>query len=231
MNDIEQHINACDWFKDLPETAINTLVKSARIKHFKDKTYLYRLGSSGEFVFGIISGVVRVKISSIQGQEFSITEFSADDWIGEFALTGQTERLVDAQALKDSSLIEIPKCVVKTLADQYPIIYKHLFLQQAERTSKMCELLAGMLFYPLKSRLAGRLRWLAQNYGELCDEGIQISKKFNQQELAELTMGSRQRVNKILNAWQTDNVIEIKGQRYLIKDMDQLKQEMRLKDE
>lgn len=231
MNRIEQHIRACDWFNELPDIAINTLVKSARIKNFEDKKYLYRLGSNGEFVFGIISGVVRVKISSIQGQEFSITEFSAGDWIGEFALTNQAERLVDAQVLQHSSLIEIPQCVVKTLADQYPIIYKHLFLQQAERTSKMCELLAGMLFYPLKARLAGRLRWLAQNYGAVCDQGIQITKKFNQQELAELTMGSRQRVNKILNVWQNDDLIEIKGQRYLIKDMDMLKEEMRLKDE
>jgi hypothetical protein len=38
----------------------------------------------------------------------------------------------------------------------------------------MCELLGGMLFYPLNTRLAVRLQWFAQTYGIQNYEGILI---------------------------------------------------------
>jgi CRP/FNR family cyclic AMP-dependent transcriptional regulator len=231
MNSIEDTIRACNWFKDVPESCYELLVKSARVKQYDDKKYLYRLGEQGNFVYAIVSGFVRIKISSLHGQEFAITEFSTSDWLGEFSLTEQPERMFEAQVLENSTILEIPKRVIKTLADQYPIIYKNLFLQQSERTSKMCELLGGMLFYPLKARLAGRLMWFAHNYGEETEHGTLINKKMSQQELADLTMGSRQRVNKALKAWQDSDILSMQDQRYLIKDIELLRQETRINSE
>jgi CRP/FNR family cyclic AMP-dependent transcriptional regulator len=205
------------------------LVKAARIKHFADKKYLYRLGDTTESVYGVLSGFVRVKISSIQGQEFAITEFSKDAWLGEFSLSEQPVRLFEAQALDNTSIVELSKSVVKSVAEQYPVVYKNLFLDQSDRTLKMCELLSGMLFYPLKARVAGRLLWFAQHYGQPVNDGVLIDKKMSQDELAELTLGSRQRVNKIVKELEKKHILSITGQRYLIKNMVALKDEIKSK--
>jgi DNA-binding GntR family transcriptional regulator len=45
----------------------------------------------------------------------------------------------------------------------------------------------------------------------------------SQQELAELTMGSRQRINKALKEWERDGILNMQGQQYLIKDISALK--------
>jgi CRP/FNR family cyclic AMP-dependent transcriptional regulator len=227
----ETVIRQCAWFNGAPDSAFETLIEAARLKRFEQKKYLYRLGEEGEFVYGVVSGFVRIKISSIHGQEFAITEFSCNAWLGEFTLTNQPARMFEAQVLDNSSIIQIPKRVVKTLAEEYPVIYQNLFLAQAEKTLQMCELLGGMLFYPLAARLAGRLQWFAQHYGIQTDEGILIDKKMTQQELAELARGSRQRVNKIVKEFEDEGILILTGQKYLVKNMLALKAKTQLKNE
>jgi CRP-like cAMP-binding protein len=227
----ENVIKQCPWFNGAPDSAFETLIDAARLKHFDQKSYLYRLGEDGEFVYGVLSGFVRIKISSIVGQEFAITEFSSNSWLGEFTLTNEPARMFEAQVLDESSIIQIPKRIVKALAEEHSIIYQNLFLAQAKRTLQMCELLAGMLFYPLSARLAGRLQWFAQNYGVKTKAGIVIDKKMTQQELAELTRGSRQRVNKIVKEFEDEGILILTGQKYLVKNMLALKAKTILKSE
>jgi CRP/FNR family cyclic AMP-dependent transcriptional regulator len=231
MSSINFLINSCSWFTGVPEEGLDTLIKSARLKHYEHKKYLYRLAQESDFVYAVVSGFVRIKISSLGGQEFSITEFSANEWLGEFSLTNQPTQIFEAQVLEKSSIIEIPKRVVQTVAEKYPVIYKNLFIFQANRTLKVSELLGGMLFYPLAARLAGRILWFAHHYGKEADLGILINKKMSQQELAELTMGSRQRINKILKEWERAGILEIQGQQYLIKDIATLKAKTQTKND
>ena len=88
-----------------------------------------------------------------------------------------------------------------------------------------------MLFYPLSARVAGRLQWFAQNYGIPTQEGILIDKKMTQQELAELTRGSRQRVNKIIKEFEDEGILMLVGQKYLVKNTLALKAKTQLKNE
>jgi CRP/FNR family cyclic AMP-dependent transcriptional regulator len=189
------------------------------------------LGEEGEFVYGVLTGFVRIKISSIHGQEFAITEYSSNAWLGEFTLTNEPARMFEAQVLDDSSIIQIPKRVIKALADEHSVIYQNLFLEQAEKTLQMSELLGGMLFYPLSARIAGRLQWFAQNYGVQTQEGILINKKMTQRELAELVRGSRQRVNKIVKEFEDEGILLLVGQKYLVKNMQALNAKTLLQSE
>ena len=228
---IENVIRQCTWFIGAPDSAFETLIEASRLKSFEQKKYLYRLGEEGEFVYGVVTGFVRIKISSIHGQEFAITEYSCNSWLGEFTLTNEPARMFEAQVLDNSTITQIPKRIVKTLADEHSVIYQNLFLAQAEKTLQMCELLGGMLFYPLSARLAGRLQWFAQTYGIQTHEGILIDKKMTQQELAELTRGSRQRVNKIIKEFEDEDILILAGQKYLVKNMLALKAKTLLKNE
>jgi len=224
-------INSCAWFNDVPVEGREVIIKSARLKHYENKKYLYRLAQESDFVYAVVSGFVRIKISSIAGQEFSITEFSANEWLGELSLTNQPTQMFEAQVLENSSIIEIPKRVIQSVAEKYPVIYKNLFIFQANRTLKMSELLGGMLFYPLAARLAGRILWFARHYGKETENGVLINKKMSQQELAELTMGSRQRINKTLKEWERAAILAIQGQQYFIKDIPALRAKTQIKND
>lgn len=227
----ESVIRQCAWFKGAPEAVFETLISVARVKQYEQKNYLYRLGEEGEFVYGVVTGFVRIKISSLHGQEFAITEFSSNSWLGESSLTNEPARMFEAQVLDDSNIIQIPKRIVKGLAEQHSIIYQNLFLAQAKRTLQMCELLGGMLFYPLSARVAGRLQWFAQHYGVNTHKGVLINKKMTQQELADLTRGSRQKVNKIIKEFESEGILTLTEQKYLVNNMQALKTKTLLKNE
>ena len=87
-----------------------------------------------------------------------------------------------------------------------------------------------MAFYPLKARLAGWLLNLAKQYGVQSIQGTYIDIHLSQKDLAQLSRGSRQRVNKILSEWRERKIIEIQNNRYVILDLPILTSEMELKN-
>ena len=68
MSSVNFLIRSCSWFEYVPEQGLKALIKSARLKHYKNSKYLYRLEQESEYVYCVVSGFVRIKISSIQGQ-------------------------------------------------------------------------------------------------------------------------------------------------------------------
>lgn len=226
--DIQKAIKHSPWFKDLPNDAIEELVAAAKATAYEHQSYLYRLGEQSHFIYCVLSGAVRIKINSVLGQEFAITHFNAGSWLGEMALTDKPAKMFEAQVLNYSVLLQIPANIIIELAERYPIIYRNLFFAENDHTIHMSELLGGMLFYPLRARLAGRLLWLVKENGIEQEEGVLIDKKISQQEFASLTMGSRQRINGILREWQELNIISFCDQRYLIKNKAALYDELEL---
>ena len=88
--------------------------------------------------------------------------------------------------------------------------------------------MAGILFYPLKSRVAGRLLELAREHGETVEDGVQLDLKVSQNDFARLALGSRQRVNKIFREWNSTGLVVTRDDRLLIRDVDELEQEIDL---
>jgi CRP-like cAMP-binding protein len=87
-----------------------------------------------------------------------------------------------------------------------------------------------MAFYPLRSRLAGWFLELIQKHGQESDDGVYLDVHLSQNDFAQLSLGSRQRINKILSEWREQGIIELESNRYLIRDMAALQAEMVLKD-
>jgi CRP-like cAMP-binding protein len=114
--------------------------------------------------------------------------------------------------------------------EEYPVIYKRLFTDYMTRLAGVMLLLQGMAFYPLRSRLAGWFLELIELHGEKSDDGIYLDMHLSQNDFAQLSLGSRQRINKILSEWRERGIMELKGSRYLIRDMEALQHETDLLD-
>jgi CRP-like cAMP-binding protein len=99
------------------------------------------------------------------------------------------------------------------------------------RSRGIYRLLVGMAFYPLRSRLAGRLLALIEEHGHQTDEGVSIDINLSQTDFAQLSLGSRQRINKILSEWRERGILEAQSNHYIIRDLDALHAELELKDD
>jgi CRP/FNR family transcriptional regulator, cyclic AMP receptor protein len=216
------------WFQELPDEALHLLADNASRRSMSVGSYIYQQGVSTTEVFCVLKGRVRVSISSPNGHEFALIEREPETWFGEPGLVSDEGRIVDACVIDPTDLLVIPRDVVLKVGDKWPRMYRNLFCYNQQTLRAMHELVSGILFYPLKARVAGRLLFLLDNHGQQVDDGIMLDIKVSQNDFARLALGSRQRVNKVFRDWNNRGLVETRGDYLLVKDVDLLQQEINL---
>ena len=88
-----------------------------------------------------------------------------------------------------------------------------------------------LAFLDLGARLAKTLEALALGHGEEGPEGILITAKLNQSELAQLLGVTREAVNKQLKQFAQEGLISTKGSRILVLDATALSARGKIKEE
>jgi CRP-like cAMP-binding protein len=229
-HDIVGIIARSPWFEGLPGNAHKQLADAARIRSYRKNSYLYTIGEKSSDVFCILSGRIRLLLSSAIGQEYAITDLEPEAWLGEQFLAVERPTMIDARIAESATVLVIPKASVLSVGDQYPQMYKKIFVENILRSQGIYVLLLGMAFYPLRSRLAGRFLALIEEHGKQEDEGVYLDVHLSQNDFAQLSLGSRQRINKILSEWRERGIIELQSNHYLIRDVDALTREMELHD-
>ena len=94
-----------------------------------------------------------------------MTDLTHGAWLGEQGLVSDTGRAASAEAVVKSDVLIIPKTAMVELGDEYPVLYRNLLRHHVERTRELYALLGGLLFYPLRARVAGRILNMLPNMG------------------------------------------------------------------
>ncbi len=228
--DVAGIISQSPWIQGLPEQALSRLAEAARIRSFRKNSYLYTSGEMGSEVYCLLAGRVRLLLTSAIGQEYAVTDYDVGTWLGGEFLSGDNPARLDVQINETATVLTLPRTLVLKIADQHPHVFKSLFSDYMVRFAGVMTLLQAMAFYPLRARLAGWLIELLEKHGQKEDAGIYLDTRLSQNDLAQLSLGSRQRINKILGEWRERGIIELEGSRYLVRDMNALVHERELRD-
>ena len=228
--DVAEIISQSPWFQDLPEKALARLAEAARIRSFHKNSYLYTSGEKGTEVYCLLTGRVRLLLTSAIGQEYAVTDYDPGTWLGGEFLSGDNPARLDVQINETATVLTLPRILVLEIANQYPQVFKSLFSDYMVRFAGVIALLQGMAFYPLRSRLAGWLLELLEKHGQKEEAGVYLDAHLSQTDLAQLSLDSRQRINKIIGEWREKGIVELEGSRYLVRDMSALVRETELHD-
>jgi CRP-like cAMP-binding protein len=223
---IRQFIACSSWFEGAPGEVLDRLADAASYRQFPANSFLWSLGEANTNVFGVLSGRVRISVSSAMGQDFAIVDRESGAWLGEPCLVSDAGRVADARALTDCEILVISRDVVLAVADTWPLLYRNLFRDNVTNSRGLYEILSGMLFYPLRARVAARLLLLVEEHGQAVADGILIDIKLSQNDFARLAMGSRQRVNRIFRDWSERGLVETRDDHLLVRDVDGLEKEI-----
>ena len=221
-----EFIAAGPWFQDVPQEGLERLAQAATLKSLPVNHRLYSLGEPTTEIYGLVSGRVRISVSSPQGQEFATVDHEPGAWLGEPGLASDAPRILDGKVIEKADVLVIPRATVLAVAEDYPIIYRNLFKHVQNTLREFHELLRFILFYPLKSRVAGRLLLLATDHGKQVDDGMLLDIRVSQNDFAHLALGSRQRVNKVFRDWAARGLVELRDDHILIRDVEGLEAEV-----
>lgn len=216
------------WFHGLPESALERLADAAAPRELAVNSFIYEQGLPSREICCLLSGRVRVSISSPNDQEFALVDHEAGTWLGLPALVGDQERVIDARVIEAARVLVIPREVVLAIGEEHPLMYRNLFRHNQEIIRDLHILMSGILFHPLRSRVAGRLLQFVREHGEPTSEGQLLNIKVSQNEFARLALGSRQRVNKIFRDWAERGIVLMHDDHLLVPDSKRLEREIEL---
>jgi CRP-like cAMP-binding protein len=171
----------------------------------------------------VLRGSIKISSLSSEGKEIVFNIINAGEIFGEIGVLDGEERSADASAMTDCELLVLNRRdflhVLENRVDLCMIMLR-ILCQRLRQTSEQVE---DVMFRHLESRLAKRLLQLAERAGPHGLQSTFVELHVSQRELGSMAGGSRESVNKILQNWHRQGLIDLGKASVLIRDIEALR--------
>jgi CRP/FNR family cyclic AMP-dependent transcriptional regulator len=182
---------------ELPGASIQRLLSCATTRRVRRGTTIFAKGDAGTQLVAVLSGRVKIAISSPEGREAVLNVVHEGEVFGEIALFDGRPRTAAAIAITDCELMSIDRCHFLPLVRQQPDIAIKLIEILCARLRRSSEQYEDIMFLNLRARVAKLLLRLAEEAGGPIPRKVLVT----QQEMSQLAGMSRESINKQLRAW------------------------------
>jgi len=196
-------------FRDLPGDVIDHIIKLGINRKLSDHETLFLKGDPGDALYGVLAGRVRISASAASGKEIILSIVEPGDVFGEIALLDGMDRTADATAVGATELFRINRREFMEFLHSQPKLATHLLRMVCERVRSTNEFVEDYVFMGLSARLAKRILTFTRYYEETGAEDISQGFKISQSELAQLMGTTRETINRQLQVWRKDGLIDL----------------------
>jgi CRP-like cAMP-binding protein len=200
-------------FGGLEQDDLDRLAHIARETSLQQGDILFEQGDDSDGLYLIISGLVRIYLTTDDGREVTISLLEDGEVIGEMALLDGLSRSAGAAALIETRLIFIPRAPFLELLDTSGKLARQIILTLCERLRSANAQFDQAVFHDLRHRLVVLLRQLAMMVGKVDQNVAVVDLDLTQGTLAQMLGASREAVNKQLRALVKEGRIAVDGQR------------------
>ena len=212
----------------LPERLLSELFEDAVAHKLRDCEVLFRAGDAGDGCYRILTGLVKVVVTSQRGEERIISLLGPDAVVGELSMIDDRPRSASVVAIADCSLSFLSRAKFQTCVDSHPELTSYLVRTLARRLRGADDGLAATTFLSVKQRLARALLNLAEYVGEENGGRIQLRLQIGQADLAAMAGVARENVSRTMSEWRKREIVTRSSNYYCINDPKALAQDMEL---
>lgn len=185
--------------------------------------FIYRPGDSAHHVFFLVQGKIKTGRFFRNGREVVKDLVYQGDIFGDEWHEGAGHRDEFAQSLHDGvSYLEIGTDDFRRALGADPALLFACMQRLSLRLRRMEDRLANMVTKDARQRILSFLHDAAQRDGRRVGVETLVQHHLTQADIASLTGTSRQTVTAVLNELRTQNVVYVKRNSILIRDMDKL---------
>jgi CRP/FNR family transcriptional regulator, cyclic AMP receptor protein len=171
----------------------------------------------------VVQGSLETSLLRHDGHRHLISFLQAGDTAGMISLIDGLGHVNDLRAREaNTTVMLVPGDKVRQLRLQDPALGLAFELQLAFRSRLLYERLAADPSIPLESRIASLLTTLAGLYGVKCADGVLVSMKISQTDLADWLGVSRQSINVAMQQLRTEKLIQAEYSTITITDPERL---------
>ena len=219
--------NYSNILSGLPVTLSSQLFARATRYRLAAGEALFRAGEEGDGCYRLDKGVLKVSMTSPQGDERTLAIMVPGSIVGELAIIDGLPRSASVIAIKDCELSFISRVAFNEYSQHHPEIYSYLVNVLAGRLRETNQAMAAASFLPIKARVARTLLELAKYLGQEVGGGrILIRHKINQGDLAAMTGVARENVSRILSKWKRQKIVTQSSFYYTISKLAALEREL-----
>jgi len=207
-------------FAGLDEPTLRALAERSVERSFPRHGRLFFQGDPGNGLFVVAGGLVKVVVTSEDGEEMVLVTLGPGEALGELAVVDGGPRSAAAEALEPTSALLITRPVVLELAARDPALTEALLQALGGLLRRLTEQASDLVFLDLPGRMAKLLAGLAAERGTATAEGIELDAILTQTDLAGMVGASRQSVNQILQGFARRGYLQVRGRRIVIHRLD-----------
>ncbi len=212
-------------FAHLPGEELEHLSALLRSRRVDKGEVIFHQGDVGTSLFIIRKGQVAIRLSSDDGKEVILTLLDRGDFFGELALLDGEPRSTDAVAREESDLLILQREDFQRFLDSRPQVVKGLLAAMSRLVRRVTQLVHDSTFLDARTRLVRVLLELAEHQGKPTSEGVVITQKLTQSELANLCGLTRESANKWLRFYVREGLLSYEGGQITLVQPDKLSRE------
>lgn len=222
MLDVKSILAQHFLLKHLPSEDLDRLAQLSTTKKLQSGEAVFMKGDPGNSMMAVLSGRVRICAYSAAGREVVLNVINPGEVFGEIAMIDGGERTADAFAMEPTELLVLSRRDFLPFLERNPSVCVKLLEVMCRRLRWTSEQLEDVNFLDLRSRLAKRLLYLADNHGELAQGAKAAGVRISQHMLASMIGTSREAVNKQLRLWEEEGVIDVRRGSITVLSRDRL---------
>jgi len=211
-------LRAHPLFQVLEVTALEQLAGFAKKRAVKKGTTIFAKGDRGGSLFFVVRGTVKIGVTSADGRGAVFNFINENEIFGEIALLDGLERTADALANTDCELLVIDRRDFIPFLQQHPPLATKLIELLCARIRWISDHVEQVIFPELSVRLAKALLRLAEKQKPTTSPRLLIT----QQEISEMVGMSRETINKQLQEWVDQKLIQIQRGAIILIDLEPL---------
>jgi CRP/FNR family transcriptional regulator len=212
-------------FADLSDKELSFLAARAVPHHFEAGKIIFSEGEPCAGLYVIESGAVKVFKVSPGGREQVLTIEGAGGSVAELPVFDGGAYPASAATLSESSLLLVRKRDFQALCLEHPEVALKVLKVVGSRLRKLVGIIEELSFTTVRHRLAALLLRLAERKGKRTAQGVELTLRASNQELAAHIGTVRELVSRNLSRLQAKGILKLDGKKVVIPDLEALRAE------
>lgn len=211
------------WFQDCSPASLQAIQDHATVKRLRRGEMLMRRGEAVGKLCMVLDGTLEVSATSVAGKRHVTSYLEPGQLIGLIPFIDEGGAIHDVAAHEDALVLQLDRALFERLIAAEPALTHRLMRTLCLRSRLTYTRLTDSLLLPLRQRCAQTLLQLVSPYGIPAPQGVAISLKLSQEELADMIGCSRPMANRELKGLEKDGAIRMTYSHYVITDIERLR--------
>jgi CRP/FNR family transcriptional regulator, cyclic AMP receptor protein len=208
-------------FCDLDPEALDQLCRYAKHTTLKRGTTIVSKGDPGNSLIVVISGTIKISVSSPDGRSAILNLIGPGEIFGEVAVLDGLARTADATANSNCEIYVIDRRDFIPFVRSQPALAMKFIELLCARLRWTSDQVEEVILQNLPGRLASALLRLTEKH-KLAPAGRTIA--ITQQEISEMVGMTRESINKQLRAWAARNWVRLEHGAIVVLDVAALRE-------